>query len=303
MYQKFTLAAMAAASGLNEWQFYDAGFFLLAIPVVFIYGICIGSFLNVVIIRVPRGESLIKRSSHCMTCGAKIRIIDLIPVFSWLFLRGKCHNCGEKISPRYPIVESLNGLLYVACFLVFGFHWNTLLMCLFTSMLICIGFIDWDTMEMYDVISLMIAGLAIPAYFVTDIGIRDRLIGAACISIPFLLIGEISGALIKKKTGEKVRGIELGDTILMACSGLYLGWKAVIPATFIGIFLAVIFGLIIKKKTGNSKFAFGPYLCMGLLLGAMFGEQITDWYYAHYLAELFDASTERVNYYSSLLLR
>ena len=99
MYQMFFPAALAANPAWNEWQFYDAGFFLIAIPIVFIYGICIGSFLNVVIIRVPRGESLIKRSSHCMTCGAKIRVIDLIPVFSWLFLRGKCHNCGEKISP------------------------------------------------------------------------------------------------------------------------------------------------------------------------------------------------------------
>ena len=73
---------------LKEWKTYDAGFFCLAIPVVFLYGICIGSFLNVVIIRLPRGESLIKRSSHCMSCGTKIRVIDLIPVFSWLFLRG-----------------------------------------------------------------------------------------------------------------------------------------------------------------------------------------------------------------------
>lgn len=301
MYQMLNLAALAAAPAWEEWKFYDAAFFALAIPIVFLYGICIGSFLNVVIIRLPRGESLIKRSSHCMTCGAKIRVIDLIPVFSWLFLRGKCHSCGEKISPRYPIVESLNGVLYVACFLVFGFHWNTLLMCIFTSLLICIGFIDWDTMDMYVPMLLMIAALAIPSYFLTDIGIAERLIGLVCISLPFLAIGEISGAYIKKKTGEKVRGIELGDTILMACAGLYLGYKAIIPAALIGIFLAAIFGLIIKKVTGESKFAFGPYLCMGLLLGAMFGEIMTDWYYTRYLADLF--SQETVSYYSAFFLR
>lgn len=300
MYQMFTLAALAANPGWKEWQFYDAGFFLLAIPIVFLYGICIGSFLNVVIIRLPLGESLIKRSSHCMTCGAKIRIIDLIPVFSWLFLRGKCHNCGEKISPRYPIVESLNGILYVACFLVFGFHWNTVLMCIFTSLLICIGFIDWDTMDMYIPMLLMVAALAVPSYFVTDITLTERLIGLVCISVPFFLIGELSGAYIKKKTGEKVRGIELGDTILMACAGVYLGYKAVIPATLIGIFLAAIFGLIIKKVTGESKFAFGPYLCMGLLLGAMFGELMTDWYYTRFLADLFEQ--EPVQYYSAFFL-
>lgn len=301
MYQSFLTAALAAQSAWKEWQFYDAAFFLFAIPIVFIYGICIGSFLNVVIIRLPRGESLIKRSSHCMTCGAKIRVIDLVPVFSWLFLRGRCHNCGEKISARYPIVESLNGLLYVADFLVFGFHWNTVLMCLFTSVLICIGFIDWDTMDVYIPMVLIIAALAIPSYFVTDIGIKERLIGLCCISVPFFLIGEISGAYIKKKTGEKIRGIELGDTILMACAGLYLGYKAVIPATFIGIFLAAIFGLIIKKVTGNSKFAFCPYLCMGLLLGAMFGNELFAWYYDTQLKDIFEP--ERVEYYAAFLLR
>ena len=298
MYKMFSLAAFAANTGWKEWQYYDnLGLFLLmSIPVVFLYGICIGSFLNVVIIRLPRGESLIKRSSHCMTCGAKIRIIDLIPVFSWLFLRGKCHSCGEKISPRYPIVESLNGILYVICFPVCGFSVYTFLMCLFTSLLICIGFIDWDTMDMYVPMLLIIAALAIPAHFVSYLHIPDRLIGAAVISIPFLIIGEISGAYIKKKTGEKVRGIELGDTILVACSGLLLGWKAMIPATFISIFLAAIFGLIIKRITGESKFAFGPYLCIGLFIGAMCGDELMELYISHFFPP-----EEPVKYYTSML--
>jgi leader peptidase (prepilin peptidase)/N-methyltransferase len=293
------LAALAAQTGWREWQSFEDDllqFLLMAIPVVFIYGICIGSFLNVVIIRVPRGESLIKRSSHCMTCGAKIRIIDLIPVFSWIFLKGKCHSCGEKISVRYPIVEALNGILYVADLLIFGVNVNCLLMMIFTSLLICIAFIDWDTMDMYIPMLLMVAALAIPSYFVTYLPLKERIIGIFIISVPFLLIGEISGAYIKKKTGEKVRGIELGDTILMACAGVLLGWKAMIPSAFIGIILAAIFGLIIKKVTGKSKFAFGPYLCMGLLLGAMFGEEITDWYIKMLPQQ------EHVQYYSALLM-
>lgn len=298
MYQNFMRAVLAAQTGWREWQSFGddlPSFLLMTVPLVFLYGICIGSFLNVVIIRLPRGESLIKRSSHCMTCGAKIRIIDLIPVFSWLFLRGKCHSCGEKISPRYPIVESLNGLLYVACLFAFGFNVNCLLMCIFTSLLICIAFIDWDTMDMYIPMLLMVALLAIPSYFCADVSLTDRLIGLLCVSVPFFLIGEVSGAYIKKKTGEKVRGIELGDTILMACAGVYLGWKAVIPAAFIGIFLAAIFGIIIKKVTGSSKFAFGPYLCAGLLLGAMFGEELLKWYIGKF------PQPEVVNYYSSMV--
>lgn len=300
MYQKFLPAALAAQSGWKEWQYYGddlAKFLLFAIPVVFIYGICIGSFLNVVIIRLPRGESLIKRSSHCMTCGAKIRIIDLIPVFSWLFLKGKCHSCGEKISPRYPIVEALNGILYVIDLMMFGVGINCLIMMIFTSILICVAFIDWDTMEMYIPMLLLIAALAIPSHFATYIPLKERIIGIFIISVPFLLIGEISGAYIKKKTGEKVRGIELGDTILMACAGALIGWKGMIPSAFIGIILAAIFGLIIKKVTGSSKFAFGPYLCMGLWLGAIFGEELTMWY-IHSLPK-----EEPLQYYSAFLLR
>lgn len=298
MYQKmiFAMHMLAAKPAWEEWKFYDLSFFLMTVPMVFAYGIIIGSFLNVVIIRLPRGESLIKRASHCMTCGSKIRLIDLIPVFSWIFLRGKCHSCGEKISGRYPLVESLNGLLYVANFFVFGFHWNTVVMCLYTSVLVVVGFMDWDTLEIDLRVLAVILVLTIPSHFLNDISLIERLIGAACISLPFFLIGEISGLYYQKKTGEKIRGIELGDTLLMVCGGLFLGWKGVVPAAFIGILLAAVFGLVIKKVTGESKFAFGPYLCMGLLIGAMFGTQLTDWY----ISTL--PQPETYSYYTSCIL-
>ena len=175
-------------------------------------------------------------------------------------------------------MEALNGFLYLACFAAFGMTANAFLMCIFASLLVCIAFIDWDTMDMYIPMLLMIAALAIPSHFLADVPLMDRVIGLFAVSVPFFLIGEISGAFIKKKTGENIRGIELGDTILMACAGVYLGWKALVPSVFIGIFLALIFGLIIKRFTGSSKFAFGPYLCAGLLIGAMFGEEITKMY-------------------------
>ena len=138
-------------------DFMEPQFYIMFYTVVFLFGICIGSFLNVVIFRVPKNESLIKRSSHSMTCGAKIRVCDLIPIFSWIFLRGKCHNCGEKISPRYPIVESLNGLLYVLTFYVMDFNAESIITCVLMSMLIVIGFIDWDTME----IDLIMVGIVL----------------------------------------------------------------------------------------------------------------------------------------------
>ncbi len=260
-------------------EFMSPVFYILFYPIVFFYGICIGSFLNVVIYRLPKNESLIKRSSHCMTCGEKIRIRDLVPIFSWLFLRGKCHNCGEKISPRYPIVEALNGIVYIITFTVLDFNAHSILCCIFFSVLICIGFMDWDTMEIDPWLLLIIALLAVPDFFLyKEITLVSRLIGLVCISVPFFLIGEISGAVIKKRTGEKVRGIELGDTVLMAACGLLIGWKAVAASAFFGIMIAAVVGMINKFRSGESKFAFGPYLAIGLFFGTLFGDMLVDWY-------------------------
>lgn len=260
-------------------EFMDIGFYLMFYPIVFFYGICIGSFLNVVIFRLPKNESLIKRSSHCMTCGAKIRFRDLVPIFSWLFLRGKCHSCGEKISPRYPIVEALNGIVYLITFAVMDFNAQSIIYCIFFSILICVGFIDYDTLEMDLWMLALILVLAVPSALLSDaVSLTDRLIGLACISVPFFIIGEIVAVFMKKKTGERIRGIELGDTILMAVSGALIGWKAVCASAFFGILLAAVFGMINKHRSGESKFAFGPYLAMGLFIGALFGESLIDWY-------------------------
>lgn len=281
-------------------EFMDIGFYIMFFPIVFFYGICIGSFLNVVIYRLPRNESLIKRSSHCTTCGAKIRPIDIIPIVSWVFiLHGKCRNCGEKISPRYPIVEALNGIVYVVTFAVMDFHLKSLLYCFFFSLLICLGFMDWDTMEMDLRLLAGIVILGIPLLVVSmlspetvrnlpeflqfeDVTVLEHLIGLVCVSVPFFIIGEISGAIIRKRTGSEEirRGIELGDTLIMGAGGFLIGWKAAIMAAVFGILIAAVCGLINKYRSGESKFAFGPYLAIGLFLGALIGDQIMDWYIA-----------------------
>jgi len=246
---------------------------------VFIFGISIGSFLNVVILRLPRHESLIKRSSHCMTCGAKIRACDLVPVFSWIFLRGKCHSCGEKISPRYPIVESLNGFMYLLAFYVLDFNADSIITCVLMSLLIVVAFMDWDTMEIDMIIVALIFLLFIPSAIFTDrVTLLHRIIGAFAISLPFYIIGEISRVFIRKKTGEDYRAIELGDTILMFAAGALLGTKAIIVSALIGIVVAAVAGLINKYATGNSKFAFGPFLSIGIAVGMLWGDRIADWY-------------------------
>lgn len=260
-------------------EFTGLTFQLTFLGMIFLLGICIGSFLNVVIIRLPRGESLIKRSSHCMTCGTRIRPIDMIPVFSWIFLRGKCHSCGEKISPRYPIVEALNGILYVLTFWVIDINAEAIITCIIMSLLIVIGFMDWDTMEISEIILTVILMLSVPlALFTNEVTILNRVIGAFVISIPFFLIGEISRPIIRKKFGEDFRAIELGDTLLMLTAGAVLGTKAVIVSTLIGIVAAALGGIINKMVSGESKFAFGPFLAIGIAVGLLWGNEIADWY-------------------------
>ena len=281
-------------------EFMELPFYIMFYLIVSFYGLCIGSFLNVVIFRLPKDESLVKRSSRCMTCGTPILWRDNIPVLGWLMLKGKCRSCGEPISKRYPIVESLNCIIYLIAFSVLDFSLQTILYCFFFSALICIAFIDWDTQEMDLRILFFIALLAVPDIvlsiinlcaedtfrqlpeFVTagNLSLASHLIGLVCIGLPFFLIGEISKPIIKKKFEESFRAIELGDTILMAAGGLLIGWKATVVSAFFGICLAAVCGLILKRINGESKFAFGPYLAMGLFLGTLFGEQILDWYIA-----------------------
>lgn len=260
-------------------EFMEPQFYIMFYAVVFLFGICIGSFLNVVILRLPQHESLIKRSSHCMTCGEKIRAYDLIPVFSWLFLRGKCRNCGEKISSRYPIVESLNGLLYVLTFYVMDLNAGSIITCILMSLLIVVAFMDWDTLEIDLRILALILILAVPSAIFTDtVSITSRIAGALCISVPFFIIGEVSRIFIKKRTGEDYRGIELGDTLLMIAAGAVIGMRAVIVSALIGIVAAAAGGLVNKHRSGESKFAFGPFLSIGIAVGALWGNDIAQWY-------------------------
>ena len=263
-------------------------FKIMFLSITFLYGIAIGSFLNVVILRLPAGESVLgigrtdeekEKASHCMSCGAKIRAVDLIPVFSWLMLRGKCHSCGAPISPRYPIVEALNGILYVITFWVLDINVKSIITCLLMSLLIVIGFMDWDTMEISDLIVGLILFLAVPlTIFSKDIEFKHRIIGALCISVPFFIIGEVSRPIIRKKYGEDFRAIEQGDTELMFAAGAVLGTQAIIVSTFLGIIIAALGGTIIKLVTKESKFAFGPFLSIGIAIGALFGDTLVEWY-------------------------
>ena len=151
------------------------------------------------------------------------------------------------------------------------------------SFLIVIGFIDWDTKDIYVSMVAVILILAIPLHLFysrenEDVTLKSRIIGAFIISVPFFIIGEVSRPIIRKKFGEDFRAIELGDSMLMFAAGAFLGTQAVIASTFIGILAAALGGLIVKAVTKDSKFAFGPFLAIGIAAGALWGNQIAQWY-------------------------
>lgn len=242
---------------------------------VFLFGICIGSFLNVCIYRLPLGESLTKSNSHCMTCGTPIRKRDLIPIVSWCMLRGKCHACGARISPRYTVVELLNGVLYLWVFLHFDVTIRPLypaLVSLMFSALIVVFFMDWDTQLINTGVVIFIAVLAIPKFIFCQrscpMTITSMILGAFIVSVPLLIIALVSH--------EKAMG--MGDVYLMAAGGLFLGAKGIAVAMLIALIVGSVCGIILKRINGDSVFAFGPYLSVGIALSALYGERIAQWY-------------------------
>lgn len=174
--------------------------FTFVYVMTFLFGICAGSFLNVCIYRLPKGESIVKSGSHCMSCGASIKKRDLIPLFSWLALRGKCRSCGAPISPRYMLVEALTGILFVLTvwrldFFYAGFIYPAV-MCIFICCLIAAGFEDFDTCEISIGILAIMALTAVLTRILSltgvindGISLIDGLIGMASVSLPFLLLG------------------------------------------------------------------------------------------------------------------
>ncbi|MCD8328768.1 MAG: prepilin peptidase [Ruminococcus sp.] len=246
---------------------------------IFIFGAIIGSFLNVCIYRLPTGESIVTGGSHCMTCKEKIKKYDLIPIVSYIILKGKCRSCGAKISPRYMIVEALTGVLYVLTFAYFGInsYVEAALVCMLLSCLIIVFFMDLDTclinmpvvggIGLLAVIKLVLT-LTGAAEFSNPLSWQYTLFGALVISVPFLLIFLFS----------KGKALGFGDVMLVLAGGAYLGLKAAIIAAFIGLITGSVAGLISKHRSGSSMFAFGPWLSLGIAVAAFFGDYLADLY-------------------------
>ena len=246
--------------------------YLELIPIyitIFLFGIVIGSFLNVCIFRIPNHETVVTERSHCMNCGYQLSWYDMVPVFSWLCLGGKCRKCKTPISPQYPIVEAVNGILYMVVFAVNGFSLESILYCLFVSALLVLSVIDWRTYEIPIGINIFILVLGILHTALDYSNWLTYVVGIFSVSLFLFLLLWIS----------KGRAIGGGDVKLMAVAGLLLGWKLAILAFFIGCIVGSVIHLLRMKLSGADKvLAMGPYLSVGLFIAALWGNAMIGWY-------------------------
>lgn len=236
-------------------------------------GLCIGSFLNVCIFRIPREESISFPPSHCMTCGYKLKYRDNIPVLSYIFLKGKCRSCGEKISIQYPLIELLNGILYLLVYMKYGISINTLQYMALVSFMIVIGIIDFKTKFVFT--STTITTGIFGVIFCIVNGILNKKIPLN--NIYGMLLGAILIGLIVFIT----HGMGEGDIEIAAVSGLMLGFKACIFMLFTAFIIGGIGGVIVlirRKKGLKDEMPFGPCLAIGTILALFFGNTIISAY-------------------------
>ncbi len=238
---------------------------------VFLFGIVIGSFLNVCIYRIPKKENIVKIRSHCMECNYQLRWYDLVPLFSYIFIGGRCRKCKTKLSLQYPLIEGLNGLLYVLVVAICGLTIESLLYCLMFSALLTLSVIDFRTFEIPLEINLFILTLGLIRVALDYKNFLNYLIG-------FL---SVSGFLYILFLITKGRGIGGGDIKLMAVSGLLLGWKLNILAFALGCIIGSVIHIIRMKVTKTDHvLALGPYLSIGIMIATLWGNGLLQWYFA-----------------------
>lgn len=242
--------------------------------IIFIYGLLIGSFLNVCIYRIPLEKTVVKGRSYCTSCNSLIPWYCNIPLLSYLVLKGRCKDCGEKISPIYPAVELLNALLYLVVWQVYGLTVQALLIAVLFSILIIIAFIDLAHQIIPDGLVLIILALGVgnAIYQIVSFGVPwyTFVIGFFAASVPLFILGLIYAD-----------GMGGGDIKLMAAAGLFMGWKLILLSLFLGaLYGGVVSVFILARKKGTMKSAipFGPMLSLGIITCALAGERILSWY-------------------------
>ncbi len=239
---------------------------------IIVLGLIIGSFLNVVIYRFPRNESIVFPASHCPNCGTQLKVLDLMPIFSFILSKGRCRYCKEKISYQYPLVELLTSFFFFGLYYRYGISIYLFIYLILTTMLIVSSFIDLN----YQIIPNKITYLGIMFGFIisfifSHLTIKLSFLGIVLPALFLLLIIFITRG-----------GMGMGDVKLVAMIGSFIGPLYTFFSIFIGAFLGSVVGLILigmKLKDRKSRIAFGPFIAAGSLLMILYGEKIINWYF------------------------
>jgi leader peptidase (prepilin peptidase)/N-methyltransferase len=285
-------AAAIVVRALRLWQS------LSVIPLgVFLFGLVIGSFLNVCILRIPAEKSIVLPASSCTKCGKAIAPYDNIPVFSWLILGGKCRNCKTKISAMYPAVELLTGLLFLACYYAFGLTVDALKWAVFAALLVDLTITDLRERILPDVVNFFGLGVGLLFSFFTTpmdgtaMWIANRWFAfpppQPVLSFVDAILGAVAGSGLLWVVAEgyfRLRGREgmgLGDVKMMAAVGAFLGLQRTLLTVLAGSLLGSVIGIIliaVSKKDRNYELPFGTFLGAGALLVLFFGNPALQWY-------------------------
>lgn len=241
------------------------------IIIFFIYGSVFGSFFNVVGLRVPKKESIVSPPSHCTQCNRKLGLLDLIPIFSYVVLRGKCRGCGQKISPLYPLMELTTGVLYAFAYYQIGFSLELIIALLFVSLLVIITVSDLSYMIIPDKVLLPFAiAFLILRWIIPTSPWWDSLVGAA---VGFAVLFFI--AIVSKG------GMGGGDIKLFFVIGLVLGTMNTLLTLFLASLIGSVVGIYVLKKTGKGRktpVAFGPSIAVAAIISYFFGVDFVEWY-------------------------
>jgi len=264
---------------------------------MFALGLVIGSFLNVCILRIPREESVVLPPSHCPACNAAIKAYDNIPVLSWLLLGGRCRKCQARISPLYPSVEALTGLLFLACYLAFGLSTELLKWSVFAALLVVLTITDIRERILPDKVNFLGLGLGLGLSLVTNpidgtalwlsrrmfdfppplrvLSLGDAVLGAAAASGLLWLVAEGYFRLRGRE------GMGLGDVKMMAMAGAFLGVQRGLLTILLGSLLGSVIGaavITVGRKGTDFELPFGTFLGAGALLVVFFGSPALAWY-------------------------
>src|SRR4051794_7142955 len=240
------------------------------------FGLVIGSFLNVVAYRLPRGESIVSPPSHCPGCDAPIKPWDNVPLLSWIFLRGRCRNCATRISPRYPLVELVTGVVFAALAVSNGLNDDLAVLLPFAAMLIAVADIDLEHRIVPNKILLPMAVYGVAASAVVRTDMLPELLIAGAAAFTFLLVA----ALIHPA------GMGMGDVKLAGVMGLYLG-ASIGPALLIAFLSGSVVGVAVLLREGpkgrKKGVPFAPFLALGGIVALLVGTQLVHLYASHYL--------------------